>query len=74
MIWINLDNVYFIGVGGIGMSALARFYNDSGCQIFGYDKTRTALTRKLEAADVVLWNDTTPACLSDQIDLALKTL
>ena len=40
--------VYFIGIGGIGMSALARYFKSKGCTVSGYDKTSTALTRQLE--------------------------
>jgi len=39
--------VYFIGIGGIGMSALARWFNINGKQVYGYDRTETPLTRKL---------------------------
>ena len=40
-------NIYFIGVGGIGMSALARYFQAKGFKVGGYDKTETALTQKL---------------------------
>lgn len=40
--------VYFIGIGGIGMSALARYFNAIGLEVAGYDKTATALTEELE--------------------------
>ncbi|MCW5520073.1 UDP-N-acetylmuramate--L-alanine ligase [Aureitalea sp. L0-47] len=43
----NIQAVYFIGIGGIGMSALARFVNLQGKQVCGYDKTETELTREL---------------------------
>ena len=43
----NIHTVYFIGIGGIGMSAIARFFNASGKQVLGYDKTPTKLTNKL---------------------------
>jgi len=39
---------YFLGIGGIGMSALARFFNHYGKQVEGYDKTQTGLTIELE--------------------------
>ena len=39
--------VYFLGIGGIGMSALARFFNEKGVQVSGYDKTVTPLTAQL---------------------------
>lgn len=44
---VNLENVhsiYFIGIGGIGMSGLARYFHANGYQVSGYDKTSTALT------------------------------
>lgn len=49
MIQLNdIKSVYFIGVGGIGMSALARFFNEKGVKVSGYDKTVTPLTSLLE--------------------------
>ena len=47
---INISDIkkaYFIGIGGIGMSALARFFHSRGVAVSGYDKTPTALTEKL---------------------------
>ena len=44
----KLKNAYFIGIGGIGMSALARFFHSQGVFVYGYDRTRTGLTSKLE--------------------------
>lgn len=44
----NIQNIYFIGIGGIGMSALARYFKSIGVKVSGYDKTRTALTTQLE--------------------------
>jgi UDP-N-acetylmuramate--alanine ligase len=47
---MNLDDlkiIYFLGIGGIGMSALARYFNERGVEIHGYDKTETTLTKKL---------------------------
>ena len=44
----DIHNVYFLGIGGIGMSALARWFLLQGRQVSGYDRTPTALTRKLE--------------------------
>lgn len=40
--------VYFVGIGGIGMSALARYFNEQGAKVYGYDKTPTTLTGELE--------------------------
>lgn len=41
-------NIYFLGIGGIGMSALARYFNLKGLQVGGYDKTPSPLTNALE--------------------------
>ena len=45
----TIKNVYFLGIGGIGMSALARYFLHEGYRVAGYDLTATALTRALEA-------------------------
>lgn len=44
-----LKRVYFVGIGGIGMSALARFFRNQGTVVSGYDRTETPLTRQLVA-------------------------
>lgn len=44
-----MKNVYFIGIGGIGMSALARFFLHEGRNVAGYDRTSTPLTKALES-------------------------
>ena len=44
----NYRNIYFIGIGGIGMSAIARYYNAKGFKVSGYDKTPSPLTHALE--------------------------
>jgi len=43
----EINRVYFIGIGGIGMSALARFFRERGAMVSGYDKTETDLTKQL---------------------------
>ena len=43
----EIKRVYFIGIGGIGMSALARFFREQGAVVSGYDKTETDLTKQL---------------------------
>lgn len=45
----QIHNVYFIGIGGIGMSALARYFQNVGKKVSGYDKTPTMLTDELIA-------------------------
>ena len=58
---MNLDkihNVYFIGIGGIGMSALARYFHANGKYVGGYDKTKTEITDDLEALGISIhYND-----------------
>ncbi len=62
--------VYFIGAGGIGMSALARYFNISGRRVAGYDLTRTRLTDKLvEEGIEISYNDdekSIPACYTEK--------
>ncbi len=48
----NIRYVYFIGIGGIGMSSLARYFRHLGCSVSGYDKTETALTKQLVAEGI----------------------
>lgn len=43
----KINRVFFIGIGGIGMSAIARYFHESGLIVSGYDKTETVLTKKL---------------------------
>ena len=45
----NYENIYFLGIGGIGMSALARYFLHEGYRVAGYDLTATPLTRALES-------------------------
>jgi UDP-N-acetylmuramate--alanine ligase len=46
--------IYFIGIGGIGMSALARYFHSRGVAVSGYDKTQTDLTKELEASGIAI--------------------
>ena len=46
---MEFTKVYFLGIGGIGMSALARYFLHEGKGVAGYDRTRTELTAELEA-------------------------
>ena len=43
----NVHNIYFIGIGGIGMSALARYFHANNKHVVGYDKTQTEITNSL---------------------------
>lgn len=48
----KIHRIYFVGIGGIGMSAIARFFNEKGVKVSGYDKTSTGLTQQLEAEGI----------------------
>jgi UDP-N-acetylmuramate--alanine ligase len=53
----NIKHIYFIGIGGIGMSALARYFNTQGVKVSGYDKTPTALTDDLQKEGIQIHFD-----------------
>lgn len=48
----QLRNIYFLGIGGIGMSAIARWFNVNGYRVAGYDRTTTPLTDALQAEGI----------------------
>ena len=55
-----MKNVYFIGIGGIGMSAIARYYKFKGYNVAGYDRTPSELTAKLEAEGIAIHYEDRP--------------
>ncbi len=63
---LNYKLYYFLGVGGIGMSALARFFNHYKKTVYGYDKTETVLTNQLQAEGV--------KCHFEENELLLKEI
>src|SRR5688572_5628015 len=68
-------NVYFLGIGGIGMSALARWFMKSGMQVSGYDRTSTVLTDELQREGMSIHFDDAVANIPKQIiDNKEKTL
>ena len=61
----QIHTVYFIGIGGIGMSAIARFFNSQGKRVMGYDKTETALTKTLKDEGIEIhYSDTGKSVLN----------
>jgi UDP-N-acetylmuramate--alanine ligase len=60
----NIHKVYLLGIGGIGMSALARYFNAMGKSVSGYDKTATPLTAELQAEGIAVHFDEQPALLN----------
>jgi len=71
----KIKRVYFVGIGGIGMSALARYFAKRGCTVAGYDKTATALTRALESEGITIaYNDTPEAIPAGFLENDSETL
>ncbi len=52
--YTNISRVYFIGIGGIGMSALAKYYLSRNATVSGYDKTVTSLTKQMESEGIAI--------------------
>lgn len=50
----NIHNIYFVGIGGIGMSAIARYFAAQGKNLAGYDKTPSEITKELEKVGVAI--------------------
>ncbi len=72
------NNIYFLGIGGIGMSALAHFFANTGYKVGGYDKTPTEITAKLIKNDIFIHfeeaiNDIPKAFLDSQNTLIVYT-
>ena len=70
---LRIKSVYFLGIGGIGMSALARYFNVRGVQVSGYDKTPTALTHKLTKEGIAITFDDNVALVPKDVDLVVYT-
>jgi UDP-N-acetylmuramate--alanine ligase len=71
----NLKSIYFIGIGGIGMSALAHYFINMGVKVSGYDRIRTELTKELEKIGVEISYEENIDFLKDlqNIQLAIFT-
>ena len=69
----NISSAYFIGIGGIGMSAIARYFNTKGISVSGYDKTATPLTRALEAEGIPVHYVEEPERIPKAVDLVVYT-
>lgn len=64
---------YFLGIGGIGMSALARFFKQRGDEVYGYDRTESPLTQQLVAEGMAVHYDDDPAQIPADIDMVVYT-
>lgn len=69
----HIRKVYFVGIGGIGMSALARFFQSKGVEVSGYDRTRTPLTQELEQAGMAIHYDENVHLLPRDVNLVVYT-
>jgi UDP-N-acetylmuramate--alanine ligase len=69
----QIRKVYFIGIGGIGMSAIARYFNTQGREVHGYDRTRTVLTDKLEAEGMTIHFEDNIRFIPEGVDLVIYT-
>lgn len=69
----NIKNIYFIGIGGIGMSALARFFKERGTTVRGYDRTETALTKTLAAEGMDIHYEDNVTLLDKDAELVVYT-
>ena len=66
-----MKNVYFIGIGGIGMSALARYYKFKGYSVAGYDRTPSELTAQLEAEGISVHYEDRPDLIPSDVNETL---
>ena len=69
----NISKVYFLGVGGIGMSALARYFNERGLEVKGYDKTPSPLTDQLGKEGIQITFEDEVRTLKQDADLVVYT-
>lgn len=69
----DIHSAYFIGIGGIGMSALARYLRAKGLDVYGYDRTETALTRTLAAEGIHIHYEDDPKQIPEGVDLVVYT-
>ena len=65
---------FFLGIGGIGMSALARFYNAKGAEVAGYDRTRSELCKQLEAEGIKIHYEDDVEQIAPQFKVKDETL
>lgn len=69
----TISNVYCIGIGGIGMSALARYYLSQEVRVSGYDKTPSKITEQLQAEGAAIHFTDDTDLLDTQADLVIYT-
>ncbi len=73
MFFDDIKKIYFIGIGGIGMSALARYFNLHGAEVHGYDRTATDLTKDLEQEGMHIHYEDEINYIPENVDLVVFT-
>src|ERR1051325_6332895 len=69
----SIKKVAFVGIGGIGMSALARFFMQRGAEVRGYDRAETELTRQLSTEGAAIHYTDDEALLWEDAELVIYT-
>jgi len=69
----DIKRIYFLGIGGIGMSALARYFNSKGVVVSGYDKTETVLTKELVKEGIGVHFEDSIKFIDKEADLVVYT-
>jgi UDP-N-acetylmuramate--alanine ligase len=69
----RLHKIFFLGIGGIGMSALARYFHARGVEVSGYDKTPSPLTEALQKEGIKVWFKDSESIIPEKVDLAVYT-
>ena len=69
----NIKRIYFIGIGGIGMSALARYFKSIGVAVSGYDKTETTLTLQLVKEEIEVHYEDNVELIDKEVQVVVYT-
>jgi UDP-N-acetylmuramate--alanine ligase len=69
----NLHKIYFLGIGGIGMSALARYFNSKGMEVHGFDRVQTDITNALESEGISIHYEDDVSKIPEALDLVVYT-
>jgi UDP-N-acetylmuramate--alanine ligase len=69
----GIQKVYFIGISGIGMSAIARYFHSKGIEVSGYDKTQTELAKELEQEGISIHYNEDVDAIPKDVDLVVYT-
>lgn len=69
----DIEEVYFIGIGGIGMSALARYFKAKGKKVSGYDRTETTLTKQLVGEGIEVHYEDDEKYIAKEADIVVYT-